>query len=327
MTEPPPDPTATSSTLPLVSVITIFHQAERFFEEAIDSVLAQTFVGWELLLADDGSTDGGTAIARRYAAAHPDRIRYLDHPGHANRGMSETRNLGIAAARGRYVAFLDADDVYLPEKLARQVEILERRPTAAMVYGPSLHWHGWTGDPADAALDGPRRLGVEPDRLVDPPQLVRAFLGREADTPATCAVLVRRSAIDAVGGFEAPFRGLYEDQAFFYKICLEHPVWVERDAWDRYRRHPDALCEVKIRAGEHADDYRPTEARGTFLRWLATYLDQARIEDRSIRSDLTRELWPFRHPTLHGVGERARRVARSVLPVRIRRVIGRSLRR
>ena len=96
---------------PLVTTIIIFLDAERYFEEAIASVFAQTYPHWELLLVDDGSTDGSTAIARHYAMQYQTRVRYLEHPGHQNRGMSATRNLGVKHARGRYIAFVDADDV------------------------------------------------------------------------------------------------------------------------------------------------------------------------------------------------------------------------
>src|SRR5918994_2063107 len=100
----------------LVSCIVIFLDEERFIEEAIKSVFAQTYENWELLLVDDGSTDGSTQIALRYAERHPGKVRYLEHPGHQNRGMSASRNLGISQAKGEYVALLDADDVWLPHK-------------------------------------------------------------------------------------------------------------------------------------------------------------------------------------------------------------------
>src|SRR5690348_3334121 len=95
---------------PLVSVIIIFWNAEPFLAEAVASVVAQSYPDWELLLVDDGSTDGSTALAQQIVVRDPQRMRYLEHPGHANRGMSATRNLGIAQARGTYLAFLDADD-------------------------------------------------------------------------------------------------------------------------------------------------------------------------------------------------------------------------
>ena len=102
---------------PLVSCITIFFNAEKFFEEAIESVFVQTYKNWELLLVDDGSTDGSTTIARNYAEHYPEKVCYLEHEGHQNRGMSASRNLGIRHAKGDYVALLDADDIWLPQKL------------------------------------------------------------------------------------------------------------------------------------------------------------------------------------------------------------------
>lgn len=224
----------------LVSVIMIFLNAERFIEEAIESVLSQTYDRWELLLVDDGSTDRSTAIARRYAAELPDRIRYLDHTGHQNRGMSASRNMGIAHAGGEYIAFLDADDVYLPQKLEKQIEILEHYPEAGLVYGATQYWFSWTGSAADARKDRLRPLGVPPGSLVDPPHLFRLFLENKARTPCTCAVLIRRSVIKDAGGFEERFSGMYEDQVFFYKLSLIASAFVADGCWDRYRQHADS---------------------------------------------------------------------------------------
>ena len=111
---------------PAVSAVICFLDAERFLREAIHSVWAQTFTDWELLLVDDGSRDGGRAIALEMLAQCPDRMRLLEHPGRDNRGISASRNLALRAARGRYVAFLDADDVWLPEKLERQVALCDK---------------------------------------------------------------------------------------------------------------------------------------------------------------------------------------------------------
>ena len=123
---------------PLVSAIIIFLNGARFLEEAIQSVLGQEYAHWELLLVDDGSTDGSSVIALDYARRYPEKIRYLEHEGHQNRGMSASRNLGIRGARGAYVGFLDADDIWLPHKLAEQVALLESLPQRPLSYGRSL---------------------------------------------------------------------------------------------------------------------------------------------------------------------------------------------
>ncbi len=154
---------------PLVSTIIIFLNAQRFLAESIESVLSQTYDGWELLLVDDGSTDESRNIALHYAKQYSGKVRYFDHSGRENRGMSASRNLGIANAKGEYIAFLDADDVWLPHKLEHQVAVLESQPHAAMVYGPTQWWYSWTGDRTDVPRDYIHELGVEPNTLLQPP--------------------------------------------------------------------------------------------------------------------------------------------------------------
>ncbi|MCS6926696.1 MAG: glycosyltransferase family 2 protein, partial [Candidatus Binatia bacterium] len=205
---------------PYVSVITPFFNAEAFLAEAIDSVLAQTYRDWELVLVDDGSTDRSTAIARAYADRYPEKIRYCEHAGHRNRGKSTSRNLGLAQASGRYVTFLDADDVFLPHKLERQVALLDATPHAAMVYGRTQYWYSWTGKPEDRKRDRVGKLGLKAGRLFPPPLLVIRFLQDGGMVPCLCALLVRHEAIRAVGGFEEAIQHLYEDQVFLAKVCL-----------------------------------------------------------------------------------------------------------
>jgi len=287
---------------PVISIVTIFRDPPvPFFEEAIASVFAQTESRWELLLVDDGSTKPGAAMADSIARDNPDRVSVLRHPGGVNRGMSASRNLGISAAQGEFVSFLDADDLYLPEKLERQLAEFSRHAEVAMVYGPSLYWWGWTGDSKDAGRDHPRRLGLRPNEVVAAPLLARAWLADRGDTPATCAVLIRRQAIEAVGRFETDFVDLYEDQVLFYKLALAYPAYLEGQAWDRYRRHPAALCEVRIREGTHSDDTRPTPARERFLVWLEAYLTATGIRDEAVWRGLRRQQWPFRHPLAYRV--------------------------
>jgi len=147
------------SAKPLVSVIINFLNAGEFIQEAIESVFAQSYDNWELLLLDDGSTDTSTKVALGYAKRYPEKVRYLEHPEHRNRGAAVSRNLGISHAKGEYVAFLDADDVWLASKLEEQVAILGLRPEAGMVYGSTLSWHSWTGTPEDAHALLPVRRG------------------------------------------------------------------------------------------------------------------------------------------------------------------------
>lgn len=285
---------------PLVSVVTPFFNAEKYFEEAIESVLAQTYENWELLLVDDGSTDGSTAIAQRYAQQYPDKIRYLEHDHHQNRGKSVSRNLGITSGRGKYLALLDADDVFLPEKLEKQVAILESQPDTVMVYGPTLYWYGWTGNQKDARRDFQPKLGVEPNTLFQSPNLLTLFLKNPGMLPCTCGLLAQRQVVVETGGFELSIQNMYEDQVFLAKICLAGAVFVEGGCWDKYRQHPESSSYVAIRSGEYHPSL-PNPARLTFLNWLGEYIGTRGIKDPDLWKVHNQALWPYRHPRLSHV--------------------------
>ncbi|HJX31876.1 MAG TPA: glycosyltransferase [Thermodesulfobacteriota bacterium] len=111
---------------PLLSVIIPVYNGERYLAESIQSVLAQDYRPIEIIVVDDGSTDGTAEIARFYK-----NIRYLFQK---NKGLSGARNTGIAAAQGEFLAFLDADDMWMPEKLSRQVSYLAQHPDVGFVY-------------------------------------------------------------------------------------------------------------------------------------------------------------------------------------------------
>ena len=275
---------------PAVSVVVIFLDEEAFLEEAVESVLAQTYRDWELLLVDDGSTDRSPAIARSYAARRPGRVRYLEHPGHENRGMSATRNLGVTHARGRYVALLDADDVWRPEKLAEQVAVLEAHPRLGMVCGASEYWWSWADPDRDDVVVP---VGGPQDVVVEPPGLSLALypLG-EGAAPCPSGLVLRRSVVEAVGGFVEHFRGpyqLYEDQAFLAKVYLSTPVYVASGCWDRYRQHPDSCVARVTGAGQY------DEVRRFFLEDLEGYL-AGRSPGPEVRAALGRALDPYRRP-------------------------------
>jgi len=307
---------------PLVSVIVIFLNGEAFLSEAIESILAQTFENWELLLVDDGSTDNSTRIARQYAEQNSNKIRYLEHAGHQNRGMSASRNLGIKYSLGKYVAFLDADDVWLPQKLEQQVAILEAHPEAAMLYGRTQIWYSWTGNPEDDQLDHFLSLGVDPNKVIEPPELFVLFLeGGEIQTPTTCNVLIRCEIIKEIGGFHETFRGMYEDQVFFAKLCLKAPVYVADAYWARYRQHPNSCCAVAEHTGEANTAWLP------YLNWVTEYLTEQGIDDPRVWRVLRRQLWPY-HPirrrlinwawiTAWALKEKLARITQHLLPASV----------
>ncbi len=106
---------------PLISCIVPAFNSERYLKEALDSIRAQTYRPLEIIVADDGSTDGTAAVVAGYGG----QVRYLGQP---NAGPAAARNLGLRAARGEFIAFLDQDDLWHPEKLARQMARFQARP-------------------------------------------------------------------------------------------------------------------------------------------------------------------------------------------------------
>ena len=243
--------TATGGTSPKVTAIIIVFNGRAYIEEAIVSVQAQSFADWELLVVDDGSTDDTMQIVARIAKSDP-RIRLLRHPDGGNHGMSATRNLGIAAARGAYIGFLDADDLWMPGKLDEQVAILEAEPALRMVYGRTRIWHGEKGAPSpkDYFYD----LGVAPGRTYEPPRLFTNLLRNRYQTPTTCNALMRREAVHAVGGFDPEFRAMFEDQFFFAKLLASYPVHVSGRCWAFYRQHDQATSALETNAERIARD-------------------------------------------------------------------------
>jgi glycosyltransferase involved in cell wall biosynthesis len=316
------DPTTHSSTLdspsgsPLVSVVVPFWNVEGFLEDAIQSVMAQTFQAWELILVDDGSTDGSTVLAKQYAERFSGRIRYFEHENHRNRGVAASRNLGIRHAKAPYIAFLDADDAWFPNKLSRQLAILESEPDAAMVCGPSQIWYSWTGRSEDVARDYVKDLRIASAGLVKPPALLLSSLNRGTFVANPSTILIRREALDRVGGFEESFVGplqTAEDAAFLAKVQLRESVFVATECWSRYRKHENSLFSKMTTSG------RTRATRLFYLTWLERYLAHQQVESPEIWDAFRRALWPYRHPVQHVIRNTLEKVARRTMPAGLRR--------
>lgn len=318
---------------PTVSVVMIFLDAQAFIGQAIESVLNQTYRDFELILVDDGSTDGSTAIAQGYALRNSGVVRYTEHEGHSNQGMSASRNLGASLARGRLISFLDSDDLWLPERLRRYVSAIDAHPTAGMVYGPRLYWYSWQSvDAAAAAAERPRDftgwLALPTGQLIPPPEPLRKWLeSRGACLPGMNSLIIRREAFAAVGGFEAGFRGLHEDQVFLSKMAATHPVVIIPEVMDYYRQHTGSCCYRGLASGEYHPKFL-NPARRRYLFWLEEYCRAQKIMDAGVRKALGRELWPYRS-RLNGLlftmrfaaVDRLRRTLRSVVPRPARQVL------
>ena len=293
---------------PLVSVIIAFLNEERFLVDAVESVLRQSYRNWELLLVDDGSTDKSVGMAKDYANRFPERIHYLQHEGHANKGLSASRNKGIQHARGSLIALLDADDVWLPEKLEQQTTIFKRHPEVAMVAEASLYWFSWEAVQKQDILIP---VGAPPDKVYQATELPRYLypLGTGA-APCPSGLMLTKKALEKAGGFEESFTKeyqLYEDQALLHKIYLKENVYISSACNNKYRQRTGSIVE-KV----HADGHY-LAVRKYFLDWLEAYMQNEAVESKEVQHLLQKALLPLRHPQVYYLT--------NTVPVKVKRVI------
>jgi hypothetical protein len=300
------DPAARTA-LPLVSVVMIFKNAAPFLMQAAQSVLGQTWPAVELVLIDDGGTDGSVLIAEEVRASSPELVRLISHEGRESRGTGPSRLLGIEHARGELTAFLDADDVWGPEHIAHDVHLLLRHPGADVVCGRSLIWRSWSG--GDDELNP---LPFAPGTVISPPRMLRAVLRNGTIAVPTCSLLVRTQRLSTVEDDLAAFRATYEDQVINTLLHLRATAVISgaTDAW--YRQHPDSLTAKAKRTGQDADS-GASPARREFLAWLTSLPDLAPARaDPELRALVEAELaiqfapvTPVRPGVLRGAARRA----------------------
>jgi len=251
---------------PVVSVVIPAYNVAWCVGKALDSVFAQRFRDVEIIVVNDGSTDDTGRVLADYGGT----IRVIEQD---NRGMSAARNAAIRAARGRYVAFLDADDWWLPDKLGSQVELMEARPelgftsTAARVENPQGEilnlWHC-------------RHTGT---------QVLETLFAENAAIAGGCsAVMVRRSLLDRTGLFDETLRG-FEDPDLWMRLaaasgyaCIPEPLVVILRRECSVSRNLDAMRESALRSIHKNRALLPAALRGGFWRnsLAGVYADYAK---------------------------------------------------
>ena len=269
----------------MVSVIMPFlNTRESFLLEAVQSICAQTYNQWELILIDDGSEPSASEYALRIANEHADRIRVVDHEQHQNLGISASRNKGLSVAKGEYIAFLDADDIWSEEQLAEQVDLLQQHPTAALLYGNTSYWFAWEEDISNPKQDLQYKMGLRTRKLYEPPKILSMILQRRAISPCMTSVMARRQIFEDGVTFEEDFRQHYEDQVFIAKVFVGYPVYVADKCWGKYRQHPESVTAE----GDDSETARAWRLR--YLRWLSGYLREKDLQGTAVWYALTMEL-------------------------------------
>ncbi len=215
---------------PAVSVVMPVFNARPYLGEAMASILAQTWTDLELIVADDGSTDGSARLAMQVAARDA-RVRVLLLP---HRGV-ETMNVAVAAARGELIARMDADDISEPTRLAEQVAFLATHPEVAAV-GTWLTRTDPYGSPAGDQCPPPEHEAID-----------AALLRGEGSPIVQGTTMYRRSSLQHAGGWRGDF-GWVEDLDLFLRLAeVGRLANIPRKLY-RYRRHPQSVCPTNYEA-------------------------------------------------------------------------------
>ena len=169
------------------SVIIPTYNRSKYLSDALDSVLRQTFQDLEIIVVDDGSIDNSRDIVSRYAERHPGKIRYFYQD---NKGPSAARNVGIKEAKGDFIAFLDSDDLWLPDKLKEQLDVFSRNNKLGLVYT------GCCIVDSNGLISGEYNVSHIPKRKVLSDIYIRN------STSQTSSMMIRKTCFDEIGLFD-----------------------------------------------------------------------------------------------------------------------------
>jgi alpha-1,6-rhamnosyltransferase len=236
----------------LISVIVPLYNGAAYIGRCLDSISSQQPCGYELevLICDDGSHDDSLAAARAWAAAQPTLpVHVLTHDDGGNHGVSATRNRCAAHASGAFLALLDADDLWLPHKLATQIGYLEQHPETDCVCS-----FGLNRDLAGLPIPGWSSTRFAGDfRQAPPPEDFRAPYDFDqllrGDPVLNSSALIRRPAFDQAGGYPSTMSHQSEDWLLFLKLALAAPIHLIPEPLIQYSVHSDSYTAEYVRQG------------------------------------------------------------------------------
>ena len=215
---------------PRVTALVPLYNTRAYIEQALDSALAQRYRDFEVVVVDDGSTDGSSEIAQRFAARWPSRVRVVQQP---NAGLPAARNTAIYAARGEYFALLDADDAWHPDHLAQAMAAFDADPDLGLVHANIRR-----------VDSGGRELGIPVRHWKHCPDAYRALALREEHVSCPTAVF-SREAVREVGGF---------DPQFTHLGCEDRDLWLRIAERFRLRYLDHVGADYRVHAGSMSRD-------------------------------------------------------------------------
>lgn len=208
----------------LVSVILPTYNCARFLQESVGSILSQTYHPYEIIVVDDGSTDNTKEVLQTFMP----RIKYL--PFEQNKGLPKARNIGIQSARGAYIAFIDADDLWFPEKLQTDIEYFTQHPDTGMLYSRHLNI-----DEKGAVFDGTTK-----NRLPSGDIFLQLF--SEQNFIISSSVVARKEVFETTGLFDEQFVNC-QDWDMWLRIAFSFKVAGINKPLVKYRHNPHSLSK------------------------------------------------------------------------------------
>jgi glycosyltransferase involved in cell wall biosynthesis len=270
---------------PSISIIIPCYNAERYIAATIESVLAQSQPGMEIIVVDDGSTDQSVnTVLKTFPSVRLEQ--------QANQGVAAARNTGIRLARGEWVAFVDADDIWLPGKLSAQLQQLQSAPECRMNY---TAWEVWPSDQPRPAADYLARLQ---DRAADSARWDGASGWIYTQLLLDCVVwtstvLVQRSLLEELGGFDASLR-IGEDYDLWLRASRLTPILRIARPYALYRIHPASITKTMP-----TDNYRATLVGRALSRWGMGSPDGSIADQVAVQRSLAKSWSDFAGAHLH----------------------------
>lgn len=247
--------TSAPQSAPLVSVVVATYNMGHYLPHAVQSILAQSHGNVEVLIVDDGSTDDTPDVTARLMAADA-RVRVHRQP---NGGQAKAKNQGIELSRGDYLAFLDADDAWLPDKLEKQLPLFEGRPQVGVVYSEYQCMDG-EGKPLPKPPTHLRRGKVSGELLIE-------------NFVSFPTAVVRRGCIERLGIFDLT-----------YGMGIDYDLWLRISAHYEFDFVPDPTVRYRIWAGQMSKNYR--KRYESAIRIMQRFLDEnpSAVAPRMVRT-------------------------------------------
>lgn len=229
-----------------VSILTASYNYENYIKGTIESVLAQTYTNWELVIVDDGSTDNSVEVIKEYCKKDS-RIKLYTHPNNENKGLAQTLKLGLSKCEGDWVAFLESDDLFTPESIEKKVKIAEQHPDVSIVFSDVEQFGNQDIIKRDEQFFKDMKYTL---KKMDYPADISIHMFKDNLIQTFSAVMVKKTSIEKCD-FNCPIKACLD--WYLWAQLVNEGVYYIDEKLTKWRRHQESYI--------HTVDTLPTEFR------------------------------------------------------------------